>query len=138
LAGALSNALLSGKAISQVQPRAPTTAEQYLESLGLAASQLRAADSGQVIVKLIKADDPRDVAVIGLIAVRASRDAVVARALDLSGFVVVQASRAGLFESPPTPADVAAVELDPSEYKRHESCRPGKSAFKMSATAMQS
>lgn len=138
LAGALSNALLSGKAISQVQPRAPTTAEQYLESLGLAASQLRAADSGQVIVKLIKADDPRDVAVIGLIAVRASRDAVVARALDLSGFVVVQASRAGLFESPPTPADVAAVELDRSEYKRLESCRPGKCAFKLSASAMQS
>ena len=138
VAGASSLTLLSGKAIGQAQPPPAATADQYILSLGLAASQLRAADSGQVVVRLIKTDDPRDVAVIGMMVVRASRDAVVARALDLSGFVVVQASRAGLFTSPPSPADVAAVELDRSEYKRLESCRPGKCAFKLSASAMQS
>ena len=129
---------MSGKAISQAQPRPPTTAERYLGSLGLGVSQLRSADSGQVVVRLLKTDDPRDVAVVGLMTVRASRDAVVARALDLSGFVVVQASRAGLFRSPPSPADVAAVELDRSEYKGLKTCRPGKCAFKLSAPAMQS
>jgi hypothetical protein len=130
--------LFYGTAIGQAQPAPATTAEHYLRSLGLGASQLRAADSGQVVVKLLKTDDPRDVAVIGMMVVRSSRDAVVARALDLSGFVVVQASRAGLFRSPPTPADVAAIELDRSEYKRLRSCRPGDCAFKLSAPAMQS
>ena len=138
VAGASGLALLSATAISQPQPPPAATAEQYLRSLGLGASQLHAADGGQVLVRLIKTDDPRDVAIVGMMAVRASRDAVVARALDLSGFVVAQASRAGLFRSPPSPADVAAVELDRSEYKRLESCRPGHCAFKLSASAMQS
>ena len=139
VAGASSLAVVSGTAISQAaQPPPAVAAEQYLRSLGLGASQLRAADGGQVVVRLIKTDDPRDVAVVGLMVVRASRDALVARALDRNGFVVAQASRAGLFRSPPSPADVAAVEVDPSEYKGLKSCRPGRCAFKLSASAMQS
>jgi hypothetical protein len=139
MAGALVFAVLSAKASSQAQPQRPAaTAERYLRSLGLGASQLRAADGGQVVVRLMKTDDPRDVAVVAIISVRASRDAVVARALDTSGVVAGQATRAGVFGNPPAAADVAAVELDRSDYKGLRSCRPGGCAFKLSTSAMQS
>ena len=131
--------LWSAKATSQAQPqRSAATAEQYLQSFGLGASQLRAADAGQVIVRLIETDNPRDVAVIGVMTVRASRDAVVARALDLTSTDVSEATREGVFGNPPAAADVAAVEIDRSEYKGLLSCRPGHCVFKLSTSAMQS
>ena len=139
LIGAIGIAFLSANASGQAQPqRSAPNADQYLRSLGLGTSQLRAADGGQVVVRLIKTDDPRDVAVIGMMAVRASRDAVVARALDLEGVGGARATEAGLFGNPPTPADVAAVQFDRSEYKGLRSCRPGNCAFKLSTSAMQS
>ena len=137
--GAIGIALVSGNGSSQAQPQRPAaTAGQYLRSLGLGTSQLRAADGGEVIVRLIKTDDPRDVAVVGMMTVRASRDAVVARALELNGGDIAQATEAGVFGNPPAAADVAAVELDRSEYKSLRNCRPGSCAFKLSTSAMQS
>jgi hypothetical protein len=139
LAAGLGAALLSGKAIGQTLTHPAAAAEQYLESLVADAPSLRAAAArGQVVSRLIKTDDPRDVAILGITTVRATREAVVARALGLNGIVGVQASRVGVFSHPPAAADVAAVELDRSEYKSLRSCRPGHCAFKLSASTMQS
>jgi len=138
VAAALGVALLSGEASGQTTESPPVTAELYLRSLGVGSSLLRAANGGEVVVRLIKTDDPRDVAVLGVMTVRASREAVVARALEHNGVVAAQASRVGVFGHPPAPSDVAAVEFDRSEYKGLRSCRPGNCNFKLSASAMQS
>ena len=122
---------------ASAQSASAVSAEQYLRTLDLGAAQLRAADAGQVVVKLLKTEDPRDVAVFGMVAVRVPRDSVVARAIERHGFVVAQGSRTGLFGTPPTAADVADVSFDRSEYKALRGCRPGDCDFKLSASAMQ-
>ena len=138
VAAALGVALLSGEARGQTLRHPGTPAEQYLRSLGVDASSLRVATGReQVVARLINTDDPRDVAVLGIMTVRASREAVVARALGLNGIVAAQPSRVGVFGHPPAAADVAAVELDRSEYRSLRKCRPGQCSFKLSASAMQ-
>ena len=119
-------------------PNPPVQAADYLRSLGLGESQLRAANDGQAVVRLLKTEDNRDVAVFGMIAVRASRDAVIAWSLDPKGIVAAQASRAGVFGDPPSAADVAAVAFDHSEYKGLRNCHPADCDFKLPAAAMRS
>jgi hypothetical protein len=126
---------VSGQTPPQPPPAQPA---QYLQSLGLGDSQLRAADGGQAVVRLLKTEGNHDIAVFGMIAVHASRDAVIARALALQGFVLAQASRTGVFGTPPTAADVAAVGFDRTEYKGLRNCHPSDCDFKLPASAMQS
>jgi hypothetical protein len=138
-AGVLAVLLPLFPVIGQTPPRSlPGTPERYLRTLGLDDAPLRAADGGQVVVRLLKTEDNRDVAVFGLIAVRAPRDSVVARALDRKGMVAAQASRAGVFGQPPSAADVAAVAFDHSEYKGLRNCHPADCDFKLSAPQMTS
>lgn len=119
------------------QTPSPASPEQYLRSLGVDESALRSADGGQAVVRLLKTDDNRDVAVFGMVAVRASRDSVLARALDLEGAILGRTSRSGVFGNPPTAADVAAVAFDHSEYKGLRNCHPGDCDFKLSTSTMQ-
>jgi hypothetical protein len=88
-------------------------------------------------VKLLKSEDNRDVAVFGMVAVHASRETVVSRALALQGMVLAQASRAGVFSTPPVTGDVAAVAFDHSEYKGLRNCHPGDCDFKLPTAAMR-
>jgi len=110
----------------------------YLATLGLGPSQLAAAANGQVVVRLLKSDDNRDVAVSGVIAVRAPRDAVVAQALEGRAFISAEPIRFGVFSHPPTAADVRQVAFDNSEYKDLRKCRRADCDFKLPAAAMQS
>ena len=128
-------ARVAGQTPAQSTPPWP---ERYLQSLGLGAAQLRAAAGGQVVVKLLNTEDNRDVAVFGMIAVPASRDAVVARALDVQGFIATRASRSGVFGNPPSAADVRDLAFDRSEYRDLRKCRPGDCDFKLSASVMRS
>lgn len=116
--------------------RADSELEAYLLTLGLGASQLRAAERGEAAVKLLKTQDGRDVAVAGVIGVRALRAVAVARVLDDPAFIAAGASRFGAFEDPPGVGDVRGVVFDRSEYRELRGCRPGDCKFKMSAGEM--
>jgi hypothetical protein len=115
----------------------PASAEEYLRTLDVGEAALRAVDTGQVVVRLLRTEDPRDVAVLGMIAVHVPRDSVIARALERHGLVLAQSGRTGLFSTPPTAADVADVAFDRSEYKSLRACRPTDCDFKLSAPAME-
>ena len=119
------------------QQKAPPL-NAYLGALGLGPSQLAAAANGQAVVRLLKTDDNRDVAVSGVIAVRAPRDAVVAYALEGRAFISAEPIRFGVFSHPPTAADVRQAAFDNSEYKDLRKCRRGDCDFKLTAASMQS
>ena len=119
------------------QPARPEL-EPYLAALGLGPSQLAAAANGQAVVRLLKSDDNRDVAVSGVIAVRAPRDAVVALALEGRAFISAEARQSGVFSHPPTAADVRQAAFDNSEYKDLRKCRRADCDFKLTAAGMQS
>jgi hypothetical protein len=112
--------------------------ERYLQTLGIGASQLATAASGQAAVKLLRTADNRDVAVSGVVAVRSSRDAVVTHALGGPAFIAARASRSGVFSNPPSATDVRAVAFDNSEYRGLRNCRHGDCDFKLTASAMRS
>jgi len=110
--------------------------ESYLLSVGLGASHLHAAARGEAAVKLLKTQDKRDVAVAGVIGVRAPRAVAVARVLDDPAFIAAGATRFGAFEDPPAVGDVRGVAFDRSEYRDLRSCRPSDCRFKLSAGEM--
>ena len=110
--------------------------ERYALTLGLSASQLRAAARGEAAVKLLQTQDGRDVAVAGIIGVGAPRAVAVARTLDDPAFNARGASRFGTFGDPPAEGDVRGLAFDRSEYRDLRSCRPGDCDFKLSAGDM--
>lgn len=116
--------------------RAGSELERYAVALGLNASQLRAAARGEAAARLLQTQDSRDVAVAGIIGVRAPRTVAMARTLDDPAFIATGASRFGTFGDPPAERDVRAVAFDRSEYRDLRHCRPGDCDFKLSAGEM--
>jgi hypothetical protein len=110
--------------------------DPYLVTLGLGASQVRAAARGEAAVRLLKTQDARDIAVAGVIGLRAPRAIVVGRMLDDPAFTAAGASRFGVFGDPPAVGDVLGVAFDRSEYRDLRSCRPGDCKFKLAAGEM--
>jgi hypothetical protein len=124
---------------AQAPARAATTEpDLHVRSLGFSARQLRTAAEGKAVVKLLKTTDERDVAVAGIVGVRASRDALVAHVLDGPTFIGTGTGRFGVFRTPATPGDVRGVAFDKSDYRGLRECRRGRCAFKLSAADMQS
>ena len=110
--------------------------ERYLVTLGLNASNLRVAARGEAVVRLLSTQEGRDVAVAGVIGVRAPRAVAVARAIDDPGLIAAGASQFGVFGNPPSPGDVREVAFDRSEYRGLRDCRPGDCDFKLAAGEM--
>ena len=137
LAGALGVLAAPDTVVAQTarQP-ARTTVAQYVQSLGAGAPELLAAERGQIVVRLLRTEDNRDVAVFAMTRVGASRDEVIARTLGLRG-VVTSAARFGVFGDPAADADVRDVAFDRSEYKALRDCRPRDCDFKLSAPEMR-
>ena len=94
--------------------RAGSELERYAATLGLDASHLRAAARGEAAAKLLQTQDSRDVAVAGIIGVRAARTVAVARTLDDPALIATGARRFGVFGDPPAERDVRAVAFDRS------------------------
>lgn len=111
--------------------------ESYLGTVEIGARELAAAARGSAVVRLLSTTNDRDVAVIGLIGVRAPRDSVAARAVDVAGLLASRGGRFHVFGSHPTVRDVRDVEFDPSEYRDLRGCRPGDCDFKMPASGMR-
>jgi hypothetical protein len=116
---------------------AAPTVGPYLRGISLDAAQLESAERGSVVVKLLATGDKEDVAVFGMVRIRASRDSVVSRLLDLGQSLNSDGRRFGFFHVPAQPADVAGVSSDESEYRELRDCRPGDCRFKLPAIAMK-
>ena len=138
LAGALGIVASSLSIVGQASAQHASPAVELGIHLALDKLPLRDADGGRAVVRLLKTDDNRDVAIFGMILVRASRDAIVEHVLGLRGVVVTSPSQFGVFGDPPAGWDVRDVAFDRSEYKALRSCRPGDCDFKLSTPAMTS
>ena len=127
--------LLATSGGAAAQERVGSELERYLVALGLSAS-FRAAARGEAAVKLLPTQDGRDVAVAGVIGVRASRAVAVARAMDDPALIAAGASRFGAFGDPPAVDDARGIAFDRSEYRDVRHCHPGDCDFKLSAAEM--
>ena len=135
-AAGIAIAVLCSRAAS-AQLSDASLARFLLDSVRLDSAQLASAQAGHAVAKLLPTKVSRDVAVFGLIALHATREAYMARVGDGQQDVVGQARRFGIIGTPATPADVQGVSVDESEYRDLRACRVNDCKFKMPAAFMQ-
>jgi len=108
------------------------------QSIGFDAAQLAALEQGTGIVKVLETKNPRDVAVFGIITAAVSRQAYAARLVDFASSLRARTrTRFGVFGDPATPADVAALVIDPDDVSEVKDCHPGDCKIKLPATEMK-
>ena len=116
----------------------PAPLERYLrETVRLTAAEISEAKAGRAVAKLMATENHRDVAVFGIVAVRTSPAAYIARAKDVKQTFGARAAAFGIFSDPVTPADVRGFSVDASELADLRKCKPNDCDFKLPGSAMQ-
>ena len=119
-----------------------TTARQVVHDLlrsvgGFSAGELAALDRGEPLARVLRTDR-REIAVMGAVRIRGSRDRLLTRYRDISNLkkseLVLQV---GTFGASPSAADVASLTLDPYDLDAPKDCVPGECAVRLSTDAMQ-
>jgi hypothetical protein len=127
--------LFAAPLAAQQRPRALDTF--LTQTVGLDQSQLTALSRGEVVARVLPTADDRDVAVLGVVHVSASRAAFVQRQRDFPNALRAPTrSSAALFSSQAKPADVAAIEVSPKDVDELRNCRPSNCNIKLPATDM--
>ena len=109
-------------------------------AVGLDAGQLASLSRGEVVTTVLPTADSRDVSVFGAVHVAMPRALFVDRQRDVPNALRAPTrSAAGVFSTPATEADVAAMDasiLRPGDLEELQKCRPNECNFKLSATDM--
>jgi len=136
IASTVSIALLMSSSLSaQQRPRALDAF--LIETVGLDRSQLTALSRGEVVAKVLPTADDRDVSVLGVVHVSASRTAFAQRQRDFPNALRAPTrTRAMVFSWPPRQADVAAIEVSSRDVDELRDCRPNDCNIKLPATDM--
>jgi hypothetical protein len=135
LASTVSIALVFAVPVAAQRPRA---LDAFLtQTVALDQSQLTALSRGEVVARVLPTADDRDVSVLGVVHVSASRAAFVQRQRDVQNALRAPTrSSAGIFSSPANPADVAAIEVSSKDVDELRNCRPKDCNIKLPATDM--
>ena len=95
-------------------------------------------DAGHVVSRSVSARDPREVATLGVVRIRATPDFYVERLADVVNFKRDEAVlQIGTFRSPPHLDDVADLTLDPWDVRKLRECRVGACGVQLSAEAIE-
>jgi hypothetical protein len=118
--------------------QAPTaTAAVERHGIRLDTAEASAVERGSVVVRVLSARDPRDVAVMGVARVAISRDLYLRRVQDFRTWLRTPTrTRFGLFSEPAGPADVTDVMVTRQDANDLRHCRPGDCSTKLPATEM--
>ena len=131
-------AFLLGAAIAlAAAPQTPNVHDLLRSVGGFTAGELAALDRGEPLARVLRTNR-REIAVMGAVRIRGSRDRLLARYRDISNLkkseLVLQV---GTFGSPPSAADVASLALDPYDLDAPKACVPGECAVRLSSAAME-
>lgn len=122
-----------------LQAASPPRLVDFLQQrIGFDAAQVAAVERGEPVVKVLEARDRRDVALFGIITVPLTRDAYVRAARDFPAALRTPSrTQLGVFSTPATAADVAAVTINPRDVAEMKDCKPGDCVVKLPATDMR-
>jgi hypothetical protein len=122
-----------------LQAAAPPKLTQFLQqSIGFDAQQLATVERGEPVVKVLETRDRRDVAVFGIITAPVARDVYERRIRDFATSLQAPSrARLGIFGTPATASDVAAVTINPRDVADMKDCKPGDCVVKLPATDMR-
>lgn len=116
----------------------PPQLTQFLkQGIRLDPAQLAAVETGAPVVRVLETQNPRDVAVFGIITTGAPRESFVRALRDFrTSLAAPTRVRFGILSDPPVPADVQALVIDKDDAKDARRCKPGDCKFKLPATEM--
>jgi hypothetical protein len=89
-----------------------------------------------VLTKILPAQNPRDVTVLGVVQIATTRTAFAPRLADARRIIALRSPTYEIFDDPPTTANVRGVAVDPSEYRSLQNCRLEHCDFKLPAATM--
>jgi len=120
-------------------PQRPPQLTQFLQqSVGFDAQQIAAVERGEVVVKVLETRDRRDVAVFGIITIPKSREDYVRALRDYpTSLRLPNRSQLGVFSTPATDRDVAAVTINSRDVAEIKNCKPGDCVVKLPAADMR-
>lgn len=120
-------------------PQRPAQLTRFLEqSIGLDAAQLAALERGEPVAKVLEARDRRDVALFGIVTVPVAREVYARTARDVPASLrTPNRTRLGIFSTPATERDVAAVTINSRDVAEMKDCKPGDCIVKLPATDMR-
>jgi len=112
---------------------------EYLEKeIGLNKAEMESVISSRPVAKLLKTKTKDEVAIFGIVRIRAPQELFIEKVRDIVAFEGGKGVSLGRFQSPPVLRDVAALQIDNKELKEIPNCRPGDCTIKLSDRAMQS
>ena len=116
----------------------PQLASFLRQSIGLGTADLGAVERGEAVTKVLETENPRDVAIFGIVTTGSSRANYVGRLANLHT-ALNEPSRVqfGIFGSPATLADIKDLEISREDVEELRNCRPNACSFKLPATEMQ-
>lgn len=115
----------------------PKLRKALAERAGFGADQIAALERGEPVAKLIPANDPRDVAVCGVIELPSDPETAL-KAYQLS-FSLEQKSllQSGKFSFPPRAEDLASLTLSDGDIADLKTCTVGNCKVKLSAAMIR-
>ena len=117
----------------------PAQLTRFLEqSIGLDTAQLAAVERGEPVAKVLEARDRRDIALFGIITVPRTREAFARAARDFPAALrTPNRTQLGIFDTPATERDVAALAVTSRDAAEMKDCKPGDCVVKLPAAEMQ-
>jgi hypothetical protein len=115
------------------------TARAFLvASYGLTGAELDRVGQGQVVSRTLPARHPREIGTLGVARVRVAPERYVERLADIARFKSLDEAvlQIGVFQQPPTLADVSALTLDEGDLRDLRDCRVGDCGVQLSAAAI--
>ncbi len=107
-------------------------------SVRLDSLESAAVDRGEAIVRVLPTQFQKDIAVLGVVRIGASRDLYLRRVQDFRAWLRAPTrTRLGLFSDPASPADVEQVVITRQDANDLRKCKPGDCTTKLPASAMQ-
>ena len=125
-----------GFAVPALGAQGAPSALQRLQVLD--AKKLEAVDRGDAIAITIESPEKTEIATLGVVRLEVPRDFYLDHVRQLTGFLARPAdASSGVFDDPVTPANLAALRLDPADVKALEKCQPLSCDLKLPASEME-
>jgi hypothetical protein len=106
--------------------------------LGFTTPEVNSLDAGQIVVKLPKTTETREVAAFAIMRLDIDEEFFIDRVRDIVRFKKSEnVLQIGKFSNPPRLEDLAELTLDPVDVEALKRCVPNRCALKLSAQAIE-
>ena len=129
---------IAAGAVVSAQPLPPNLREVLSSDFHFSANDLRKAESGKPVAKMVSTGRPDDVRMVGVIRIKTSPDEFMKAFRDVERFQAAkEVIRTGLFSIPPVEADLNKFRFPDLNKADLFACQPGHCAYKIPAVAME-